>query len=229
MKKSLVALAALAVVGAAHAQLSANVALTSSYKFRGQDQSDNRPAIQGGFDWTAGGFYAGNWNSSIGFTDAGIESDLYAGYRGDAGGLAYDVGVIGYLYPRFGDGNTVEVYGGVTFGMFTAKYSHTVSKGYFGLAGDQEGRGTGYLSLAAAVPVSDAVTIDLGVGYTRLSSDLKNAIGLPSFYDYKVGASTMLPGDFKLGAAVVGATKDGANQWGDVNKARFIVTLSKSL
>ncbi|MFZ3120288.1 MAG: TorF family putative porin, partial [Variovorax sp.] len=52
----------------ASAQLTANVALTSNYKFRGQDQDTGRtrafkPAIQGGFDYAFGetGWYVGNW------------------------------------------------------------------------------------------------------------------------------------------------------------------------
>ena len=55
----------------AHAQLTANVSLTTNYKFRGQDQDTGRnkavkPALQGGFDYTFGdsGWYIGNWNSS---------------------------------------------------------------------------------------------------------------------------------------------------------------------
>ena len=87
MKKSLVAAMCLAAFGAAQADdgLTANVALTTKYKYRGQDQSDSTkesvPAIQGGFDYTLGGFYLGNWNSSIGFAH-GTEVDVYGGYRG---------------------------------------------------------------------------------------------------------------------------------------------------
>ena len=48
------------------------MALTSNYKFRGQDQDTSKnkgfkPAIQGGFDYAFGesGLYIGNWNSSV--------------------------------------------------------------------------------------------------------------------------------------------------------------------
>ena len=47
---------------------SANIAVTTKYKFRGQDQGNTNwasPAIQGGFDWTQNGFYLGNWNSNV--------------------------------------------------------------------------------------------------------------------------------------------------------------------
>lgn len=41
---------------------SANVTLTSDYAYRGISQTDERPAIQGGFDFKHdSGFYAGTW------------------------------------------------------------------------------------------------------------------------------------------------------------------------
>ena len=53
------------------------------------------PALQGGFDWSQNGFYLGNWNSNIGFTNAGIEMDFYGGYKGEiAKDLGYDVGIL---------------------------------------------------------------------------------------------------------------------------------------
>src|SRR5438093_5436444 len=78
-----------------------NFSLTTNYKFRGQDQGNNKPALQGGFDYAhSSGFYVGNWNSSIGFTDAGIEMDFYGGFKGElAKGFGYDVGVLQYAYP----------------------------------------------------------------------------------------------------------------------------------
>ena len=46
--------------------LTANVSLTSDYRYRGISQSNLQPAIQGGFDYAhPSGFYIGNWNSSI--------------------------------------------------------------------------------------------------------------------------------------------------------------------
>ncbi|MDX1669336.1 MAG: TorF family putative porin, partial [Limnobacter sp.] len=78
---------------------SANVGLYTDYRFRGVSQTDEGPAIQGGFDVDFGnGFYVGNWNSNLGAvsypgTD-GIEMDFYGGYAGEVDGLSYDVGVL---------------------------------------------------------------------------------------------------------------------------------------
>ena len=73
----------------AHAELTANVALTSNYKFRGQDQDAShkkafKPALQGGFDYSFGdsGFYVGNWNSSVDWLAGNsLESDFFGGYK----------------------------------------------------------------------------------------------------------------------------------------------------
>ncbi|MDF3885554.1 TorF family putative porin, partial [Cupriavidus basilensis] len=62
----------------------ANVTLASEYRYRGLMQTNRRPAIQGGFDYThSSGFYLGNWNSSISWlgdsnpqVSAPIEMDL---------------------------------------------------------------------------------------------------------------------------------------------------------
>jgi uncharacterized protein (TIGR02001 family) len=175
MKKSLVAAMCLAAFGAAQADdgLTANVALTTKYKYRGQDQSDSTkesvPAIQGGFDYTLGGFYLGNWNSSIGFAH-GTEVDVYGGYRGTVGDLGYDVGLLQYYYPGSGVSNlnTTELYGALSWGMFSAKYSTTVSDKYFGF---EEARGTGYLDLSANYGLMDKLTLNAHVGFTHFPSD----------------------------------------------------------
>lgn len=143
----------------ASAQLTANVSLTTNYKFRGQDQDTSKvkavkPALQGGFDYTFGetGFYVGNWNSSVNWLSGNsLESDIYGGYKFKAGDVDLDVGLLTYIYPGNSAGNTTEVYGAATFGPVTAKYSHTLSKDYFAYAGPgMKGRNTGYLNLAFA-------------------------------------------------------------------------------
>jgi uncharacterized protein (TIGR02001 family) len=206
---------------------SANVALTSKYKFRGQDQSDAEkavlPAIQGGFDFTSAGFYLGNWNSSVGFL-GGTEMDFYAGYRGEAQGFSYDVGALYYYYPGTdSSGNTTEVYGSVGFGPVSAKYSHVVSSKWFGVA---EGQGTGYLELNAGYEVAKGIKLVAHLGATQFSSGAKRN-GAVNFSDYKLGADFDVGSGFTVAAAYVGATKK--SDWGDINKSRVVLTLSKAL
>jgi uncharacterized protein (TIGR02001 family) len=223
----------------ASAQLSANVALTSNYKFRGQDQDSSKskavkPAIQGGFDYAFGetGWYVGNWNSSVDWLPGNsIESDLYGGYKFSAGGIGWDLGALTYIYPGNKNGNTTELYVAGSYGPLTLKYSHTISKDYFGWAGENSGSGlkgqnTGYLNLGFAQEVAPSLTLKANVGYTRFASDIKD-LGVPNYVDYAVGVSY----DFGSGVALYGGVQ-GANKkafFGDVNKARAIVTLSKTL
>lgn len=222
----------------AHAQLTANVSLTSNYKFRGQDQDTGRnqafkPALQGGFDYAFGdsGFYVGNWNSSVNWLPGNsLETDFYGGYKFKAADVDWDVGVLTYIYSGATQANTTELYGAGTYGPFTAKYSHTVSKDYFGGAGAKGGSGlkgtnTGYLQFAYSQEVMPKVTLKASVGYTHFSSDIKD-LGVPNYMDYSVGGAYDMGDGFTAAAAVVGANKK--NVFGDVNKARLILTLSKA-
>ena len=234
---AVVALAALPMF--ASAQLTANVGLTSNYKFRGQDQDTSKskavkPALQGGFDYAFGetGWYIGNWNSSVEWLPGNsIESDIYGGYKFTAGGIGWDLGALTYIYPGNKNGNTTELYGAGSFGPLTLKYSHTIPKDYFGFAGENSGSGlkgtnTGYLNLAFAQEIAPSLTLKAAVGYTRFASDIKD-LGVPNYVDYAVGVSYDFGGGVALYGGVQGANKK--NFYGDVNKARAIVTLSKAL
>lgn len=237
LKSLSIALLAAAPVWAS-AQLTGNVSLTTNYKFRGQDQDTSRvkavkPAIQGGFDYTFGesGFYLGNWNSSVDWLPGNsIEMDFYGGYKFKAGGMDLDVGALTYVYPGNTNGNTTELYGAATYGPVTAKYSHTVSKDYFGWAGAKtsgnRGRNTGYLNVAFAQEVAPNTTFKAAVGYTRFASDIKD-LGVPNYVDYSVGGAYDFGSGLSLSAAVAGANKK--NFFGPVNKNRLIVTLTKTL
>ncbi len=238
LKPLCLALLAASLPGLASAQLTANVSLTSNYKFRGQDQDSSKssafkPALQGGFDYAFGesGFYVGNWNSSVDWqTGNSIESDLYGGYKFKAGALDMDLGALSYIYPGNNNGNTTELYGAATYGPFTAKYSHTVSKDYFGWASartsSHRGRNTGYLNLAFAQEVAPSVTLKAALGYTRFAGDIKD-LGVDNYVDYSLGGAYDFGAGLSLTAAVAGANKKGF--FGDANKARLIVTLTKTL
>lgn len=91
-------------------EISAGVALTSDYVFRGISQTDRDPAIQGNIEYSletgvAGtSAYVGFWGSNVEFNDgdeAHLELDALFGLRGDIGdtGLSWDLGAIYYAYP----------------------------------------------------------------------------------------------------------------------------------
>jgi uncharacterized protein (TIGR02001 family) len=121
-----VAAAGVALAGVAQAEetgpkFTGNVALTTDYTFRGISQTNNGPAIQGGFDYTYDKFYAGVWASNIdfGLADGSTEVDLYAGFKPVVGPVTLDFGAIGYFYPNASDSGAEldygEVYGKASF------------------------------------------------------------------------------------------------------------------
>ena len=117
-----VAAATLAMAGVANAgtTFSGNVALATDYAFRGISQTNEDPAVSGGFDAVNGSLYAGVWASTIDFAaqDAELELDLYAGWKPVVGPVTLDLGVIGYLYPSASDDTSeldyVELKGGAS-------------------------------------------------------------------------------------------------------------------
>lgn len=240
--------AAPAAPAAATSPWSYNLSLTSNYKFRGQDQdlsktSMFKPALQGGVDYANdNGFYVGNWNSTVNFPDpagnkAKLEIDLYGGYKFSKGDLGFDLGALQYYYPGATKANTTELYAAVSYGPLTAKYSTTVSKGYFGTGfATNDGRGTGYYNLAFAKEVMPKVTLKASIGLTDFKK-VVNTAGTPDFTDYNVGASYDLGNGLALAGALQGAsqtnnaafnyTVNGTTR--SANRNAFIVTLTKSL
>ena len=121
MKLIKLSLAAALAVTVAHAEVSdigvsANMAMTSNYVWRGMTQTQNSPAIQGGIDLDYDGFYLGIWGSNVNFGgDASLEADLYAGYAGELEGIGFDIGAIQYMYPNDTDAsNFAEAYLGLS-------------------------------------------------------------------------------------------------------------------
>ena len=254
---------ALTLSGAAFAQTAApaaaaapaspwsyNIGLTSNYKFRGQDQDTSRssqfkPALQGGVDYAfASGFYLGNWNSMTNFAApngnrAKLEVDLYGGYKWSVGDWGFDLGALQYYYPSATQANTTEVYAGTSYGPFSAKYSSTVSKGYFGTGyAANNGRGTGYLNIAFAKEVATNLTFKAAIGQTAFTSSQTNSAGgAANFTDYSIGASYDLGNGLSLAGYVQGAsngnnsnyqyTANGSTR--SVNRSTLLFTLSKTL
>ena len=233
--------------------LTFNFSLASNYKFRGQDQDQGKtralkPALQGGFDYAFdSGFYVGNWNSTINWTkylpsgqNSAIEIDLYGGYKFKAGPVDMDVGALAYVYPGAAKANTTEIYLGAGYGPVSAKYSRTISKGYFGIGedlllgvGSGGGRGTGYLSLAVAQEVMPNLTLKASLGFTDLKS-VANSAGFPDYMDYSIGASYDLGKGLSVSGALVGADKKSNYLYAidpskSINKNTLVVMLTKTL
>lgn len=226
MKKTLLSLAAATVITSmpviVHAEdanpLSFNVSLTSDYRYRGISQSRLKPALQGGADYALpGGFYVGTWGSTISWIkDAGsiagvdtgsspLEVDLYGGYKGEIQkDLSYDVGVLQYWYPgnklrnlTTANANTFEIYGAVTFGPATLKYSHSLTNLFGTVMPDGNSKGSGYLDLSATFDVGGFSVVP-HIGHQKIKNWSDG-----SYTDYSLTVSKDAAG-FTWSGAIVG-------------------------
>jgi len=111
---------------AAQAEVSASMAFSNMYLWRGQNLSPNGSVISGSLDYShESGFYAGAWTTS---ETGGEENDLYLGFAGEGGGVSYDISYWMYLYPEDGgtgpltglsDTNLSELVGSIGYGPAT--------------------------------------------------------------------------------------------------------------
>ena len=62
-------------------EVTASVAVSNMYLWRGNNLGNSTPAISGDINASAGGFYGGIWGSS-GDAESGNEFDVYAGFGG---------------------------------------------------------------------------------------------------------------------------------------------------
>lgn len=190
MKKTLsllsLAACALAWSSGARADLALNASIVSDYRYRGISQTRLQPAAQAGVDFSQGGLYLGAWSSSIRWVkDAGggapLELDLYGGHKGElAPGLGYDIGLLRYQYPGARlpvSPNTTEVYAGLGWSVFSAKYSHSTTH----LFGFDHSRGSGYWDLSATLDLGHGLTLTPHIGHQRVRGN-----AAASYTDYAI-------------------------------------------
>ena len=180
-------------------EFSANVAITTDYRFRGISQTSEDPALQGGFDYsyTPAGFYAGVWASNLDFgvpdpDQATLEVDFYGGFAGELpNGIGWDIGGLYYYYPGSNTGpgaadyDYFEAYGSLSydFGSFNVGGGVNYSPDYFFESGD-------------ATYVYGDVGVPLPVGGLNLAGhvghqwiDDNSQFGTPDYTDWIIGVS----------------------------------------
>ncbi|MEY3408526.1 MAG: hypothetical protein RIS02_253 [Pseudomonadota bacterium] len=202
----------LAGAGSAFAQaapessLTLNVGAVNEYRYRGISQTRFDPALQGGADYAdKSGVYVGVWGSGIKWVkDAGgksnTEVDYYGGYKFSIGEVAYDVGFLHYDYSGNAlavSANTNELYGAVTMGPTTLKYSQTTGN-LFGFA---DSKGSSYVDLTANFDLGNGFTFTPHLGY----QSVKGAGN--SIYSYTDAALTLgkdLGNGLSASAAIIG-------------------------
>lgn len=156
--------------------LAYNVGVVTDYRFRGLSQTSLKPALQLGVDFAhKDGFYLGAFGSNVSWikdfnlaTKGSYEVDLYGGLKGKiTEDLGFDVGLIAYTYPNnnsgklgtpgagsYSNANTNEIYAGLTYNVFSFKYSRSLGD----FLGNLRSNGSQYFDLSA--------TFDLGEGFS---------------------------------------------------------------
>lgn len=190
--------------------VSFNAGVVSDYRYRGISQTRLKPTVQAGVDATLPqGFYVGAWGSGIqwikdGGGDASVELDLYGGWKGEVSpGLTLDLGLLKYQYPSnklSPSTNTTEIYGALTFGPATLKYSHAVTNTF----GAPDSKNSYYLDLSAGFDVGSGVTVTPHIGYQKYTGPAGPAA---TYTDYSLTASKDFSG-IVLSAALVGTDAD---------------------
>ena len=150
---------------------SANVGFVSDYIWRGDTQSDNKAAVQGGLDWEKDKLSFGVWGSSLGSTYTGSEIDLYGSYN--FGPVA--VGAIYYYYDLAG-GSFYEVNVGGDLGPVSLMASYNPDASTY------------YVEGSYSYEMAKGVSLDLHAGQQQDATA-----------DYSVGISGSM-GGLDLGA-----------------------------
>lgn len=199
------AIFAMPVAASFAVESSANVAVTSNYVFRGQTQTQDGAAVQGGYDIMQSedkGWYAGVWGSNV---NQGVEVDLYGGWKGifgDQNKMGYDVGAILYKYTDSANTDITEIYGGMSYETAYAKLFMGNGSGISSYT---------YIDIGAQFVVMQ--DIDLDLHYGRLSSN-------GGVNDLSAGLSMDVKGyDLSLGLTYEDA--------GAKNDIEFFVTVKK--
>jgi len=214
------------VVMAEDSPISANVGIVSDYQYRGWSQTDEKMALQGGFDYAHdSGFYIGVWGSNVswladsasGVTNS-LEIDVYGGYSTEVGPIGLDVGLLQYYYPGsypssgYNSPNTLEGYVGVSWEFLSFKYSYAFTD----LFGINDSDGSQYFDLGAEYEIGAGVTLAAHVGRQKVE-------GGGSYNDWKIGVSKEFVG-LTFGLDYVDTDVDDE----DLADERLILSVSKS-
>ena len=218
--------------------LTANLTLASQYRYRGLMQSNNKPAIQGGFDLAhSSGFYLGNWNSSISWLNdsnsavsAPVEMDFYGGYKGNlAQDVPVDLGILQYYYPGdypsgYTSPDTTELYAGIGYGPVMFKYSIAMTN-LFGFADSKYSQ---YFDLSGNFDTGVwGLTVNAHVG----RQEVRN-VDNGSYTDWKLGLTKDFGQGLSVSLAYLDTNADRAvytNTRGrDMGRATGLLSLTKT-
>ncbi|WP_050469536.1 TorF family putative porin [Herbaspirillum chlorophenolicum] len=217
--------------------LSGNLGVVSQYVFRGTTQTNEKPALQGGFDLTHdNGLYAGIWMSNISWisdtnpaASASLEADLYAGWKpAVTDWLNADIGVLHYAYPGSYPGgmtkpDTTEIYAGLDAKWIAFKYSYSTGNTF----GNANTSGSSYADLSVNHELFAGISGIAHIGRQRYTGPNSPAL---SYTDWKLGLTRDFSG-YVLGLAYTdtntadaGYTIRGKN----IGSSQVVLSLNKT-
>lgn len=226
---------------------SGNVSLASEYRWRGQTQTKNDPALQGNFLLShSSGVYFSTFASNVDFGDeAQLELDPMIGYSTPLklGTLepTADIGILRYTYVGNSHLNYNEYYFKIIFNsLFNQQDNITPSISYtnnYGGKASSESMGKDisnwYFNVLYATPISQTdFGANASLGYSKASEEIYGSEAEDHFFDWKIGATyAYKPMELLAELAAIGSnlTTGGLS---DTNKKGFktaaVFTLTKS-
>jgi uncharacterized protein (TIGR02001 family) len=196
MNKIMIGTAATAMLfcgGVSANEVEANIALSTDYVFRGFSQTDENPAISGGFDYAFdSGFYLGTWASNVDFDDydTSTEIDLYVGYAFDLTDfISLDLSAVQFIYPDETDSLNYEEYI-ASLGFGDASVGVVYSPDYLNSGTDAAILNAGY-----SFALAEGISLDFGIGYTKVDDETDlDFDGKDDYMDYSVGLTVPFAG-----------------------------------
>ena len=181
----------------------ANVTISTDYRFRGISQTTNDPAISGGMDYAYSGanfpvgIFLGVWASNIDFNEgslgvsdtADMEIDFYGGLTGTlpvGNGLGWKLGGLYYAYPGSDtspaltvDYDYLEAYGVLSydFGKFNVAAGLNYSPDYFAETDDAV-----YYYGDVGIPLPMDFALSGHVGHQEIDNNI--GFGTPDYTDW---------------------------------------------
>jgi uncharacterized protein (TIGR02001 family) len=209
MKKILIGTAATAMLfcgGVSANEVEANIALSTDYVFRGMSQTDENPAISGGFDYAFdSGFYLGTWASNVDFgDDTSTEIDLYMGYAFDLTDfVSLDLSAVQFIYPDETDSLNYEEYI-ASLGFSDASVGVVYSPDYL-----NSGTAAVILNAGYSFALAEEISLDFGIGYTKVDDETDlDFDGKNDYIDYSIGLTVTFGG---VDLSLVGYATDISN------------------
>lgn len=228
-------------------EFSANVSVTTDYQFRGISQTDHKPALQGGIDYSIEtgllgiSAYAGVWGSNVDFQDgdnATVELDWAFGLSGDIAetGVGWSLGGLYYSYPGAGKSGGQHLnydYWEIPVTLTYSPHEYVSLSGGYNYSPDFfAGSGTGnYISGGVSItpPIPwFGLSIDGRLGYQWIESN--STFGAEDYLDYSIGVTATIKEHFNVGVAFAGTNLSRGDCFGhtDLCEGRFIGTIGAS-